>query len=189
MSLGVIPLQLLELVLQENRELKMELAALKRGKETAPVTSQAKSTNAQASKPNEEPTPMNEAPTRGNNNKLGEDSDPPRKRTKEECEPAALEEKVEKKLKDFATTIRAEVRAAISESIAAMQAIVNGAQAGMSDRFSQIETSVRQMSSRMSQMDATLMDKKSKHSKPYDRPSSKDTLRTADYSCHGDADN
>lgn len=74
--------KLLELLMQENRELKMELAALKRGKETAPAALEIKSANAQASQHIEEPTSMNEAPARGNNHILGEDSNPPRKRAK-----------------------------------------------------------------------------------------------------------
>lgn len=181
--------QLLELLMQENRELKMQLATLKRGKETAPAAPEIKSANEQASQHIEEPTTMNESPAQENNHILDEDSNPPRKRAKEECEPATLDEKFQRKLEDFGDAIRTELKAAVSEAIGAMQEIVNRAQTGMSDRLSNIETTVRQMSSRMSQMDATLMDKKSKHCKPYDRHSSKDTLRGADYSCHGDTDN
>ncbi|KAG0434651.1 hypothetical protein HPB47_018970 [Ixodes persulcatus] len=150
---------------------------------------QITSANAQASEPREEQTPKSKAPAREHNHSLGEDSNPPRKRAKDEREPITLEETVEKKLENFGKTIRTEMKAAIAEAIGAMQEVLNHPLAGMSDRFSQIETTVSQMSSKMSQMEAALMEKKLKHSKPYDRHSSKDTLRTDDYNHHTVADN
>ncbi|KAG0443065.1 hypothetical protein HPB47_015327 [Ixodes persulcatus] len=167
--------QLLELVMQENRELKMELATLKGGKETAPAAPEITSANAQASKPREEQTPRNEAPARGHNHSFGEDSDPPRKRTKEESGPITLAETVARKLEIFGNAIRAEMKAAIAEAIGAMQEVL---------RRPLGETAASRMSSRMSQMEAALMEKKSKHCKPHDRHSSKDALRTFDYNFH-----
>ncbi|KAG0423032.1 hypothetical protein HPB47_001180 [Ixodes persulcatus] len=150
---------------------------------------QITSANAQASEPREEQTPRSEAPAREHNRSLGEDSNPPRKQAKEEREPITLEETVERKLENFGKTIRTKMKVAIPEAIGAMQEVLNRPLAGMSDRFSQIETTVSQMSSKMSQMEAALMEKKLKHSKPYDRHRSKDTLRTDDYNHHAVADN
>ncbi|KAG0440934.1 hypothetical protein HPB47_016107 [Ixodes persulcatus] len=160
-----------------------------REKETAPAAPEITSANAQASEPREEQTPRSEANAREHSHSLSEDSKPPRKRAKEEHEPITLEETAERKLENFGKAIRTEMKAAIAEAIGAMQEVLHRPLAGMSDRFSQIEATVSQMSSKMSQMEATLMEKKLKHSKPYDRHSSKDTLRLDDYNHHAVADN
>lgn len=178
--------QLLELVMQENRELKRKIATLEGQKETQPMDTTSVNTSIpQSPKVNGDHVPGDEIPAQGKNHCHTENLNPPRKRAKETCEPKTQEDNLDGSGNSLKTEIRAEMNAAVGEAVTAMQEIIQRAVGNLSDRISQIEAT---MNSRMSQMEGAIAEKRSKHSKPYDRYSSNDRYRSTDPNDHTDAD-
>lgn len=177
--------QLLELVMQENRELKKKIAALEGQKEPQPMdtTSANPSEIAQALKANGEQ--VNETPAVDKNHCHSENLNPPRKRAKETSEPEKQENKLDESDNSLKIELRAEMNAAVGEAIRAMQDIIQRAVGDLTDRISRIEST---MNSRMSHIEGAIAEKRSKYSKPYDRYSSTDRHRSTDPNDCNDAD-